>query len=136
MSKLDAMGDPVQRLDRWLWFARFLKSRTLAASLVESGRIRLNGERVSKAARSVKPGDVLTFPLGDHVRVIRILAPGARRGPASEARLLYEDLAPPEAALVVANVAPAQREQGSGRPTKKERRETDAFNNALKGQDQ
>lgn len=136
MPKLDAMGDAVQRLDRWLWFARFLKSRTLAAMLVESGRIRLNGERVSKAARSVKPGDVLTFPLGDHVRVIRILAPGERRGPASEARLLYEDLAPPEITGAPVSAAPARREHGSGRPTKKERRQTDAYNNALKGQDQ
>ncbi len=135
MPKLDAMGDVVQRLDRWLWFARFLKSRGLAASLVESGRIRLNGERVAKPARSVKPGDVLTFPLGDHIRVIRILAPGARRGPASEAQRLYEDLAPPETAKAPVNAAPARREHGAGRPTKKERRETDAFNNALKGQD-
>lgn len=130
-----ATDQTAQRLDRWLWFARFLKSRTLATSLVEEGRIRLNGERVAKAARSVKPGDVLTFPLGDHVRVIRVLAPGTRRGPASEAQLLYEDLAPPQSAKPVVEQAPAKRDHGSGRPTKKERRDTDAFTREWKEQE-
>ena len=124
-------GEPLQRLDRWLWFARFLKSRTLASTLVQSGKIRLNGERISKAARGVKPGDVLTFPLGDHVRIIRIIDPGTRRGPASEAALLYEDLAPPQARQTRPEAPPGHRDSGTGRPTKKERRETDAF----KGQD-
>ncbi|MBI1261650.1 MAG: RNA-binding S4 domain-containing protein [Rhizobiales bacterium] len=124
-------GEPIQRLDRWLWFARFLKSRTLASTLVQSGKIRLNGERVAKAARTVKPGDVLTFPLGDHVRIIRIIDPGTRRGPASEAALLYEDLAPPQPRQTRSEPPPGHRDSGSGRPTKKERRETDAF----KGQD-
>ena len=84
-----------QRLDRWLWFARFVKSRTLAAKLVASGKIRVNRERAQKASRLVRAGDVLTFPLGSHIRVIKILAPGTRRGPASEAQRLYEDLSPP-----------------------------------------
>ena len=69
-----------QRLDRWLWFARFVKSRTLAAKLVASGKIRVNRERAQKASRLVRAGDVLTFPLGSHIRVIKILAPGTRRG--------------------------------------------------------
>src|SRR5690606_24981176 len=84
-----------QRIDRWLWLARFLKSRTLAAALVASGKMRVNGERVVKASRLVRPGDVLTFPLGPHIRVIEVVASGTRRGPADEARGLYADLAPP-----------------------------------------
>lgn len=121
------MADLEQRVDRWLWFARLLKSRTLAASLVTSGKLRLNGERVSKASRIVKPGDVLTFPLGHHVRVLKVLAPGTRRGPAPEAQALYEDLAPPVPRVASDPEATASRDPGSGRPTKKERRQTDAF---------
>lgn len=120
------MADLEQRVDRWLWFARLLKSRTLAATLVTSGKLRLNGERMVKASRSVKPGDVLTFPLGHHIRVIKVLLPGTRRGPAPEAQTLYEDLAPPEPRASAPDRT-ASREAGTGRPTKKERRQTDAF---------
>jgi len=76
----------------------------------------------------VRPGDVLTFPQGHRIRVVEIAAIGTRRGPASEAQTLYVDLAPPEPrrkAEVVPDPVPARRERGSGRPTKKERRETD-----------
>ncbi|HEX7776394.1 MAG TPA: RNA-binding S4 domain-containing protein, partial [Parvibaculum sp.] len=83
-----------QRIDRWLWFTRLLKSRTLAAMLASSGKLRVNGERLSKASKLVKPGDVLTFPLGEHIRIVKVLDAGTRRGPASEARLLYEDMSP------------------------------------------
>ena len=83
------------RLDKWLWYARFCKSRSLAAELCESGRLRSNGTIVSKAHFVVEMDDVLTFPLGRHIRVIRVTALGDRRGPAAEARALYEDLAPP-----------------------------------------
>lgn len=117
-----------QRVDRWLWFARFYKSRTLAAAEVTAGKVRLNGERVAKASRAVKAGDVLTFPLGPYIRVIEILSPGTRRGPAPEAQALYEDLSPPETQPKPERKTPvAPREPGSGRPTKKERRQTDAF---------
>ncbi len=80
------------RLDQWLWHARFFKTRRLAARQVAEGRVRLNGARTEKPARAVGPGDVLTFPQGTGVRVVRILAVGVRRGPATEAALLYEDL--------------------------------------------
>lgn len=120
---------PTQRLDRWLWFARFCKSRSLATRLVETGRIRLAGNPISKAHHAVRAGDVLTFPLGPHVRVIRILDIGKRRGPPAEARTLYEDLAPPPpprpATPVAQDSAPAQRPPGAGRPTKAERRAID-----------
>lgn len=114
-------------MDRWLWFTRLIKSRTQAASLIAAGKVRLNSERVAKASRMVKAGDVLTFALGEHIRVIKVLDTGTRRGPAPEARLLYEDLAPPAPRDMGTPAPNAERERGSGRPTKKERRETDAF---------
>ena len=123
------MTDTV-RLDKWLWFARFLKSRSLATALVATGRLRINGEPSTKAHYAVKVGDVLTFPLGPHIRVIKVLAPGTRRGPATEARTLYEDLEPPPISQRSApspTGAPPQREPGSGRPTKRDRRALDAL---------
>ena len=113
----------MQRVDKWLWFARFFKSRTLAAETVTLGRVRLNGERCAKASQNVRAGDVLTFAAGTQVRVIKVLADGVRRGPAPEARALYEDLTP--ARPVEAPAADSGREKGSGRPTKKDRRATD-----------
>ncbi len=83
-----------QRLDKWLWFARVVKTRSLAARLVTDGHVRVNSVRIATAAKAVKPGDVVTIALERHVRVLRILASGDHRGPAPEARALYEDLAP------------------------------------------
>ena len=85
------------RLDKWLWYARFCKSRSVAADLCDSGRLRCNGSIVNKAHFAITTNDVLTFPLGRHIRVIKVAALGSRRGPAPEARALYEDLAPPAA---------------------------------------
>lgn len=83
---------PVLRLDKWLWQARFFKSRSLAAELIEAGAVRVNGTRVSRPGRDVATGDVLTFPQGPRIRVVRILALGLRRGPATEAQELFLDL--------------------------------------------
>ena len=80
------------RLDKWLWQARFFKTRALAAQLVGKGRLRINQTIVTKAHHRVRPGDVLTFPQGRIVRVVRVVGLGSRRGPASEAQTLYEDL--------------------------------------------
>lgn len=80
------------RLDRWLVHARFVKTRALGARLAGGGKLRINSQIVKKAHALVRPGDVLTFPQGRLVRVVRVVALGLRRGPASEARLLYEDL--------------------------------------------
>ena len=80
------------RLDRWLFQARFVKSRALAARLVEKRRVRINQTLVTKTHYRVRPGDVLTFPQGARIRVVRVLAMGARRGPALEAQTLYEDV--------------------------------------------
>lgn len=118
-----------QRLDKWLWFARFLKSRSLATTLANSGKLRLNGQLIMKAHQQVKAGDVLTFPLGHHIRVIKVLQTGIRRGPASEAQTLYEDLSPPlphqGKETASQHDVIAQRDAGSGRPTKRERRAID-----------
>ncbi len=86
--------EPKLRLDKWLWQARFFKSRALAADLVESGHCRINGNRIQKAGHGVGPGDVLTFAQGDRIRVIRVVTLGLRRGPAAEAQALYLDLDP------------------------------------------
>lgn len=85
------------RIDKWLWQARFFKSRTLAAERVAAGAVRVNGQRISKPAHDVGPGDVLTFSQGGAVRVVRMIAAGTRRGPAAEARLLYAELGGPPA---------------------------------------
>ncbi|MBB5752450.1 RNA-binding S4 domain-containing protein [Prosthecomicrobium pneumaticum] len=81
-----------QRIDKWLWFARFTKSRTGAQRLVEAGAVRVNREKVDQPSRLVGPGDVLTLVTPAAVRVVRIAACGGRRGPAEEARRLYEDV--------------------------------------------
>ena len=80
------------RLDKWLWQARFFKTRALAAELAERRKIRINRLVITKPHYRVRPGDVLTFPQGRTIRVVRVLALGTRRGPASEAQALYEDL--------------------------------------------
>ena len=108
------------RLDKWLWHARFFKSRGLAADLVKSGRIRVNGTPVSKPSRAIAVGTVLTFPKDDFVRIVKVLGLGLRRGPAPEAQALYQDLTPSREPRV--NMR-AQRV--GGRPTKKDRRNMD-----------
>lgn len=90
-------GEPPrsQRLDKWLWHARFYRSRSLAAAACAAGAIRIDGAHVLKAHAALRPGQVLTFVQGRHVRVIEVLGLAERRGPAPEARLLYRDLSPP-----------------------------------------
>jgi ribosome-associated heat shock protein Hsp15 len=111
-----------QRIDKWLWHARVVRTRTSAASLVEQGHVRLNGERVAAASRPVKSGDVVTVALDRVVRILKVAGFAERRGGAEVARLLFEDLTPisPVPAEPV-----AERDAGSGRPTKQERRAID-----------
>ena len=85
-----------QRLDKWLWHARVIKTRSLAAQLVEQGKFRINREKVLKPAYAVKTGDVITAAIFGRVRVLRIAGFSPRRGPAAEARALYIDLSPPD----------------------------------------
>jgi ribosome-associated heat shock protein Hsp15 len=81
-----------QRLDKWLVYARFVKHRSLAAHLIEDGKVRVNRERAQKCSQAVKPEDVLTIAIGNSVKVVKVLGEAERRGPASDARQLYEDL--------------------------------------------
>jgi ribosome-associated heat shock protein Hsp15 len=114
-----------QRLDKWLFFSRAVKSRTLAQKLIESGAIRVNSERTERTDHKVGPGDVLTMSVHERLLVWRILDAGERRGPAIEAAGLYEDLSPPPVPRDQKPPVHAGRDPGSGRPTKRERRETD-----------
>ena len=103
------------RIDKWLWQARFFKTRTLAARVVGEAGVRVNGERVTRTSHAVAPGDVLTFAQGTAIRVVAVVALGTRRGPAAEAQALYEDRSP----------APAPR--AGPRPTGRDRRKLDAL---------
>jgi ribosome-associated heat shock protein Hsp15 len=120
-----------QRIDKWLFFARVVKSRSLAAKLAIAGRVRINGDKAGQASDSVKPGDVLTITLERRILVYKVLQQGSRRGPAEEARTLYEDMSPPPVPKGEAppDALPPLRDAGSGRPTKKERRDTDRLRN-------
>ncbi len=110
-----------QRLDKWLWCARLVRTRTGAARLIEAGKVRINGGRALKPSRLVHPGDVLTAtPLG-RLTVVRVLGSTERRGPASVARALYEDLTPE------APPAPERGLRFGPRPTKRNRRRLDAL---------
>lgn len=114
-----------QRLDKWLFFSRAVKSRTLAQKLIETGAIRVNSERTDRTDHKVGPGDVLTMTVHTRLLVWRILDAGERRGPATEAATLYEDLSPPPVPREATPPVQAARDPGAGRPTKKDRREID-----------
>lgn len=85
-----------QRIDKWLCFARIAKTRSLAAAIVSQGQVRLNKVKITKPAHEVGPGDVLTLAIHDRIRVLKVLALASRRGPASVAQTLYEDMAQPD----------------------------------------
>ena len=120
-----------QRIDRWLWHARVVRTRPAAAALANGGRVRLNGERIDAASRVVKAGDVVTVALDRTVRVLRVTGFAERRASAEQTRGLYEDMAPRSGAtgtgdseLIAANPT---RDSGSGRPTKRDRRDLDRW---------
>ena len=130
-----------QRLDKWLWFARLAKTRTLATEFVLSGKVRVNRVRVDKPSCAVRVDDVLTVVVARRVRVLKVLGLGLRRGPASAACTLYQELtaaaAPlkpqPKMSLQESSarrneVRPGVRPSGAGRPTKKERRDIERLN--------
>jgi ribosome-associated heat shock protein Hsp15 len=115
-----------QRLDRWLFFSRAVKSRTLAQKLIEAGAVRVNSERTLHTDHQIGAGDVLTMTVHSRLLVWKIVDAGTRRGPPAEAQTLYEDLSPPPLPRDP-QPAFAQRSPGAGRPTKKERREIDGL---------
>jgi len=118
-------SQPSLRVDKWLWYSRFFKTRSLAAKIVSAGSVRIDGNPIKKPSTSVVVGNTLTFAQEKDIRVVRIAALGARRGPAPEAQLLYEDLSPPQpkSSERLDRHPEANR---VGRPTKKLRRELDA----------
>jgi len=135
-----AVGE-TQRIDKWLWFARLIRTRTLASEFVTSGKVRLNRSRVEKPGHPVRVGDVLTVTLSRRVRLLKVTGLGLRRGPSAAALSLYEELTapgdPPKPlaqsrlhipSLQQCDTGPGRRLPGSGRPTKKERREIDRLN--------
>jgi len=123
---------PTQRIDIWLWHARFFKTRSLSTKICRAGKVRQNGQILRKANILIKAGDILTFAKADVIRIIKVRALGQRRGPALEAQKLYEDLTPPPAVQAQAEkekVAP--RDKGAGRPTKAERRALDKLRDVM-----
>ena len=119
-----------RRIDQWLFFTRLTKSRSFAGRLVETGKVRINKEKISKPSQTVEVEDVITAMINHRLKVVRVEALGSRRGPASEAQCLYTDLTPREepakkGRLIVAN-SPS-RPKGMGRPTKKDRRMMDSL---------
>lgn len=118
-----------QRIDKWLFFARIIKSRTLAGKFAAAGNVRVNSEKIDQASVLIKPGDVLTLTQERRILVLKVLGCGLRRGPAPEAQLLYEDITPKPVAANEAGPAAARRDPGSGRPTKRDRRKIDQFRN-------
>ena len=94
------MREDRQRLDKWLWFARFAKTRTLAAKLVTEGFVRVNGQRTEQPAKAIAVGDVVTVAVARTTAVVRVEALGTRRGPPEEARLLYTQVGRDDASLV------------------------------------
>jgi len=127
----EILGDPSDkiRVDKWLWYARVAKSRSIAQNLIKSGKVRVNTTRISTPSQTVIAEDVLTIALDRQIKILKVIAPGTRRGPAPEAQQLYEDLSPPPVKKdpMTRPAKQALREEGAGRPTKKERREISKF---------
>jgi ribosome-associated heat shock protein Hsp15 len=114
-----------QRIDKWLWHARVVRTRSAAAALAVSGHVRINGQRIDLASRAVRVGDVVTVALDRTVRVLKVSGFAERRGPAASAQVLAEDLTPapgPDQAARPAAAPDGVRQPGAGRPSKHDRR--------------
>ena len=112
-----------QRIDKWLWHARVVRTRSAAAALADSGLVRIHGARIDSSSRPVRPGDVVTVALDRNVRLLKVIGYAERRGSADVARTLFEDLTPPPEPP--REPSAGARDDGTGRPTKRERREID-----------
>ena len=111
------------RLDTWLWYARFYKSRSLSSKAILSGKLRVNSDKIIKPASKVKINDVLTINHANMVRIIKVQSLGVRRGPANEAQKLYEDLSgDTKGASNIKHVSEKSKKDTNKRPTKKDRR--------------
>ena len=111
------------RVDKWLWFARFFKTRSIAAKVITGGHVRLNSQKIIKPSTLLSVEDVLTFSQNSQIRVVKVLTFGPRRGPASEAQALYEDL---NSALI--QETSFLKYASKGRPSKKSRRSFEKLN--------
>jgi ribosome-associated heat shock protein Hsp15 len=116
-----------QRIDKWLWHARVVRTRSAAASLAASGQVRINGQRVLAPSRAVRPGDVVTVALERAVRVLKVVGFAERRGSADDARVLCEIIEPVPTRADTHEPPFALRASGAGRPTKRERRAIERF---------
>jgi ribosome-associated heat shock protein Hsp15 len=119
-----------QRIDKWLWNARVVRTRSASAALVASGHVRLNGRRIDATSQPVRAGDVITIALDRAVRILKVANFAERRGNGEAGRTLYVDLTPESAPVPVLDPSAAgDREPGAGRPTKRERRAIDRLQN-------
>ena len=116
-----------QRIDKWLWHARVVRTRTGAAALVTAGQVRLNGQRNREASQSVRVGDIVTVALDRTVRVLKVIGFAERRGSPESVQCLYADVSPPPVAPELRPPTVAARDSGEGRPTKRDRRAMDRF---------
>jgi ribosome-associated heat shock protein Hsp15 len=131
---LDATSLDRQRVDKWLWHARVVRTRSAAAALATAGHVRINGARIDAPSRPVRAGDVVTVALDRAVRVLKVVGFAERRGSADDARLLCESIEPAGVRKVAPVAPPAVREAGAGRPTKWERRAIDRFTGEAEGE--
>jgi ribosome-associated heat shock protein Hsp15 len=116
-----------QRIDKWLWHVRVVRTRTAAADLANQGHVRINGQRADGASRSVRAGDVVTVALDRSVRVMKVIGFAERRGSPEAAAVLYEPLDTAEPPDAAASPSPSRHTGGGERPTKRERRALDRF---------
>ena len=128
MGKLEC--EKSLRIDKWLWYARFFKTRTIATKKVNSGKFRVDGNLINKSHKQIIVGQILTFPYQNDIKVIKVLNLGNRRGPSTEAKLLFEDLSENLVEKKISKTKQVnnifeKRFEGSGRPTKRDRRLTD-----------
>ena len=115
------------RIDKWLWFARFFKNRTLSARIISEGKVGLNGKRISKPSTNLKKGDALTFSQGSILRLVKVLELGKRRGPFKEALTLYDEIEEKIYVdkVVFSNQVPHEipKKKMESRPDKRQRRD-------------
>jgi ribosome-associated heat shock protein Hsp15 len=128
----DAASTTGQRIDKWLWFARAARTRTLVATLVTEGKVRVNGVKIDKSAHTLRIGDTVAVVMRQKVSILRVKGFAERRGSATLAALLFDDLTVKpeptgETGTAARPLKDGSREPGSGRPTKRDRRKIDGF---------
>ena len=114
-----------QRIDKWLWHARFFKTRSIAQKQVTTGKVRVDREKISSPSRKVLPGNILTITMSRDIKIIEIVGIAEKRGPYIQAKLLYNDLSPPkpEKSKVEQTMESMSRIESEGRPTKHQRKQ-------------